>query len=85
MDVRYAVAAGPRCFRWRLLMLSGPLTLEARDFLLAASVWPGAKDIGDFNRFEILGDGSCFFGAFMSDNGSVLFVEKTWRHTCCGI
>ena len=51
--VRYSTPFGPRCFKCRLEMLSGPAALEALQVLIASAVCLGVKEMG-FSRLFFL-------------------------------
>lgn len=69
--VRYSRAIGPRCFRWRMLVLSGPVELLFCECLIASDIWVELMLMGVGCRFLVC------LSIFLFDLLVVCLVEFT--------
>ena len=52
--VRYSIALGPRCFRWKMLSLSGPKARVLMQLLILLVTWSVVNVTVEVNEFHLI-------------------------------
>ena len=52
--VRYSIALGPRCFRWKILSLSGPKARVLLHILIPLVTWSVVNVTADVKDFRLI-------------------------------